>query len=93
MSSVVSAFSSTERLRSTVSAFLLDSPTGVEHGQCSSLPSQQAGCSHLMCWSHEGPGYGHPNSKGKTYFEEKNKKQTTSSFSEPLFSFELMERV
>lgn len=77
----------------TISAFLLDSPTkrfitGMECSQCFSIPSQQADCSHLMCWSHEGPGYGGPNSKGKTYFKEKM--QTTSSSSEILFSFELM---
>jgi len=93
---VVSALFSVETLVSTISAFPLDIPTktfitGTERGQCSSLPSQQADCSQLMCWSHESPGYVDTNSKGKTYFKEK--KQTTSSSSEILFSFELMKGV
>lgn len=61
MSSEVSVFFFIETLMSATNAFLLDSPTkrfvtGTECGQCSSLARQQADCSHLMCWSHEGPG-------------------------------------
>lgn len=95
MSSGVSVFFFIETLMSATRAFLLDSPTkrsitGTECGQCFSLVSQQADCSHLMCWSHEGPGYGDINSKGKSSFKEKKKKRTTHSSSEIWFDFEVM---